>query len=418
MKIALFSNNLSTEYHKRIGVKNLGDSIVSLAIDIVLDIAGVDKTGIVEIPFTGNHDVSEEYLLPVCGHFGRQYTLDFMRHPKLHPIFLGFGLQDEFLTENEIKYLRKYNPILCRDEFTKNVLRKYDIEAYLFGCLTLLFPEREGDHLDKIFFVDVKDRYKDLLPEDILKKAVFTTHKIAYTTVKKKGGDNESNYARNRLRQYAEEASIVVTSKLHCMCPCIAMGIPTIALGENFSYRYGFIDAFVDAYNKDTIESIEWHNVAANNVLKNTVKPLMADIVKSVFNGTPNIKTIKQLDVFYSNRPRWEYFREIGRLVRHFFGNGRKEYIIWGASAGGYALYAYLSRTISNAKLVGVVDTYAEGEFAGLKIKKPGEWLNIEPYTNTKIIISTLSGHESAQTYLEHIGKKEDDDFIFLHESM
>ncbi len=418
MKIAKFSNNISTEYNRRTGMVNMGDSIISLAIENVLDIVGADKRDAIEIPLYGKHDVSEDCLLPVCGHFGRQYDMDFMNHSNLHPIFMGFGIKDEFLTENEIEYLKKYEPILCRDEFTKDVLRKHGIEAYLFGCITLLLPDRtDREHPDKIFFVDVKNRYKKFLPKEVLKEAVFLSQNMAYADTDKEDWKNESSYAKERLKRYAEEAKLVVTSKLHCMCPCMAMGIPTIALGENFSYRYGFIDAFVDAYNEDMIAEIDWNHISLNTVLKKRIKPLMTDIVQSVFNGTPDIEKIKQLDVFYSNRNRWDYFCEIGKKVKSFFGlDNSKDYIIWGASSGGYAMYAYICRTIKEANLVGIADSYAEGSFGGLKIRKPEEVL--KTYPNTKIIVSTISGRESAEEYLNYIGKKENIDYVFLHESM
>ena len=416
MKIAKFSNNISTEYNRRTGMINMGDSIISLAIENVLDIVGADKKEAIEIPLYGNHNVSEECLLPVCGHFGRQYDMDFLNHPKLHPIFLGFGIKDEFLMESEIKYLRRYEPILCRDEFTKEVLKKYGIEAYLFGCITLLLPERgEGTQANKIFFVDVKDKYKKFIPQIMLKDSVFTSQNVKYAVVDEEDWNNESNYAKDRLRKYAEEARLVVTSKLHCMCPCVAMGVPVIALGENFSYRYGFIDAFVDSYNQDTIEKFNW-NVKKSEVLKRSIKPLMKDIVQSAFNGIPDMGKIKRLDDFYCNRRRWEYFYEIGRKAKDFFEMCDGKYIIWGASSGGYAVYAYIRRMIKDVQFMGIVDSYAEGIFAGFNIKKPEEL--VKEYPDAKVVISTLSGRESAERYLNQIGKKENVDYIFLHESM
>lgn len=49
--------------------------------------------------------------------------------PKIVPVFWGFGIRNDFLSDIDVQYLKKYETIGCRDEFTQKVLRRYGIEA-------------------------------------------------------------------------------------------------------------------------------------------------------------------------------------------------------------------------------------------------------------------------------------------------
>ena len=50
-----------------------------------------------------------------------------------------------------------------------------------------------------------------------------------------------------------------------------------------------------------------------------------------------------------------------------------------------------------------IVDSFAEGIFAGQKIIKPED--AVKKYPDATVIVSTLSGRESAETFLQQHGK-------------
>lgn len=181
MKYAKFVNTQLVDYNALTGMINIGDNIQSYAMDILFRYAGIDKKNILEIPFYGSSKTDEPCYLIAHGHFGRQYDMDFMNNPDICPIFIGFACKDSYFTPEEIAYFKKYEPILCRDEFTKNVLCRYDIEAYISGCLTTTLERRnEEDNRtrDRYYFVDVKDNYLKLIPEQIKENAVFTSQNL------------------------------------------------------------------------------------------------------------------------------------------------------------------------------------------------------------------------------------------------
>ena len=59
----------------------------------------------------------------------------------INPFFVSFHLnptaKKKMLSETGIKYLKKYQPIGCRDIYTQKILSNYGIETYFSGCLTL-----------------------------------------------------------------------------------------------------------------------------------------------------------------------------------------------------------------------------------------------------------------------------------------
>ena len=110
----------------------------------------------------------------------------------IHPLFISFHITSpsvEYLTSDEsITYLKKYEPIGCRDEFTENILKSKGINAYFSGCLTLTLNKknfiRKNDQIIKknIIINDLgvrKDWYLNVIKEKIRNvKAYFNERKV------------------------------------------------------------------------------------------------------------------------------------------------------------------------------------------------------------------------------------------------
>ena len=215
-----------------------------------------------------------------------------------------------------VDYLKQYEPIGCRDENTVNWLTKYGIKAYYSSCLTttLDIDYKTDNKTDDIIIVDLlykndyKQIYKDtpwriiphllkgkyfernkreniineLIPKDILEKAKYETH--SYYT---KDFNEEERFvlADSLLKKYAS-AKLVITSRIHCALPCLAIGTPVvfIAGGDLFnehemSRLRGTIEHLnivsaeevkFDSNLTETIKihdknSFDWNNVQNNN---------------------------------------------------------------------------------------------------------------------------------------------------------
>lgn len=151
------------------------------------------------------------------------------------PVFFGFhvaeGAYDSYFSEVGLRYFRDHQPIGCRDDRTRDVLRAKGIEAYTSGCLTSTFPIRPRKIEDgPVFFVDTPQSLWKWVPTHIRERAVKHSHMYPGIMT----DETKYHVAEELLNLYRDSASLIVTSRLHCALPCLAMGIPVIfARGPN-----------------------------------------------------------------------------------------------------------------------------------------------------------------------------------------
>ncbi len=196
------------------------------------------------------------------------------------PLFVSFHINNtaapHMLSEKGIAYLKKHEPIGCRDQFSVDTLKAKGIDAYFTGCLTLTLDNYKVDDAernDEIYIVDPlysyptfdkvtydykrflrsiqngnlfkigkkKQHIKNFIDSDLLKKAIYINQEPpanTYTDAQK------FEMAEAILQKYAK-AKLVITSRIHCALPCLAMGTPVIFVN-------GF-DSFVDSCRFDGI---------------------------------------------------------------------------------------------------------------------------------------------------------------------
>lgn len=154
----------------------------------------------------------------------------------IHPVFVGFHVANRFkpIVERHADYLRRFQPIGVRDEATRRFLASIGIEAETTYCPTLTFPTRDSAPRDgRVFIVDAEAIY---IPPSLRKGAIKMTHMMppldAGVTLP---------CARQLLKRYRDEASLVITTRLHAALPCIAMGIPVVYFGEPHDGRTSIV---------------------------------------------------------------------------------------------------------------------------------------------------------------------------------
>ncbi|WP_299252424.1 polysaccharide pyruvyl transferase family protein [uncultured Aquimarina sp.] len=198
----------------------------------------------------------------------------------INPLFVSFHMNNTaapgMLSEKGIAYLKKHEPIGCRDQFTADTLKAKGIDAHFTGCLTLTLDSYKVDDSergDNIYIVDPlysyprperifynykqtirnvlngtafqlgkkKKHLKNFISSEVLASAEFINQEPpsnTYTDVEK------FEMAESLLNKYAR-AKLVITSRIHCALPCLAMGTPVIFVN-------GF-DSFVDSCRFDGI---------------------------------------------------------------------------------------------------------------------------------------------------------------------
>lgn len=198
-------------------------------------------------------------------------------------------IADRFFTHQAIEYLKKYEPIGARDIGTKELLESYGIKSYYSSCLTLTLNLnfKENIKTNEILFVDpyyeisgtrkdlfnvklyirtliywIKYRrkispivsgfqteyhtiwrylskklektvaachfyasYKDAFDDEVLLKADVISHNVKKTEYPT--NEHLMDYAKLLIKRYAT-AKLVITSRIHCGLPCLAVETPVI----------------------------------------------------------------------------------------------------------------------------------------------------------------------------------------------
>jgi hypothetical protein len=200
--------------------------------------------------------------------------------PTIEPLFVSFHVNNTaapgMLDSAGVAYLKAHQPIGCRDQFTVDMLRAKGIDAYFSGCLTLTLDSyrvENSERDDAVYIVDplygyptrekVTYNYRrflrsiqngdifkigrrarhlgNLIDKDLLASAIHVKQEPPANTF----SDAEKfGMAEDLLRKYAR-ARLVVTSRIHCALPCLALGTPVIFIN-------GFT-AFVDSCRFDGI---------------------------------------------------------------------------------------------------------------------------------------------------------------------
>ena len=198
------------------------------------------------------------------------------------PLFFSFNISNNKLLDNpkNIEYLKKHEPIGCRDLGTVIKLNNHGIENYFSGCLTLILEPRGFEKENFILVIDanVPDEYKN----EKIKRCKNT---INLSTLKYSNEEQLLQIGLDTLEQI-EKAKLVITSRLHVMAPCLAFGTKVIfkpnekangniSLHNNASFhsdRYKGIEDFLD--------KPEEFKVFQQNMKENIIKEIYAKYYK------------------------------------------------------------------------------------------------------------------------------------------
>lgn len=159
-----------------------------------------------------------------------------------------FGINTSFLDDLGGDALRVYGSIGCRDTETLRILREKNIPAYFSACLTLTLPRK--------FKKDVNAPYACLVdvPKEIVAH-IKELHRDLDIRVLSQEPHPLSTLSWHQRFQLVEEylssyqnANFVITTKLHCALPCLALGTPVLLLKDSSLYdlkRFTGLDAFL-----------------------------------------------------------------------------------------------------------------------------------------------------------------------------
>ncbi len=168
-----------------------------------------------------------EYILPLF--VGMHYTDNDIAKQDGSPV------KTQFLQGLGGQYMNAYAPVGCRDSFTERTFKDLGIDAYFSGCITLTLPKQPiiTPQREYICCTDVT--------EPIIKRARALTENtdIEIKTVKhyKDYRNSTASWAEREqavkeLLTVYQNAKCVITRRLHCALPCLAMGVPVLVIND------------------------------------------------------------------------------------------------------------------------------------------------------------------------------------------
>lgn len=397
-------------YDKANAIANLGDNIQSIAMDSIYQQLLISSKDIRYI----KRDFGDQYQgdsvnLVLYTEFAKENVARRMRLSKdinikgiMSSVFYDSFEVLEKVYPNLKSTLKGFEPIGARDERTKEYLLKEGIRAYLTGCFTVCFPRRKTKPLkEKVFFVDTPEELEPFIPDKIRENSEYLSHAIPIMKYPVDKNENQrlDEQARQLLKRYEMEATLVVTGRLHAAIPCLAFGIPVILTCNNLDFRFGWVEKFIRPYQLGEYDQINWSPAPVDI---EDLKRVMIRYFDNALKGESTDAELKWIDNYYSARDRVPTHLACRKLIAALDGLHGKDndfcYAIWGAGFHCDCTYQLVSEQFPKARLVAVVDKYKTGEFHGAPIIKASE---LNPSEIAHLFITTVPGKADALHWIE-----------------
>lgn len=200
---------------------------------------------------------------------------------KIHPLYVAVHFntlaKEKLFSKESINYIKQYEPIGCRDTYTRDLLLEKGINAYFSGCMTLTLGYKYKSDIreDKCYFVDpyfvthwnifsiiynfmyllfhwksiniISNKYpegkkglrkkmilttfyreyKRFFTKDTLLNAEYICQQSRYYKDNFSSDEERLKEAEKLVEKYAK-ARLVVTSRIHCALPCLGLETPVI----------------------------------------------------------------------------------------------------------------------------------------------------------------------------------------------
>ncbi len=406
---------------------NIGDYLQFITIQRLYDKLGIGGERIVNLNIAELTSYEGECLILPLNYsiFNKNFLLNgrFAISKKIIPIFLActlhtIGMDGEQLLKDEynLNYLKSFEPIGCRDEYTLKKLRDFGILSYLTGCLTITQPKRNLRNIkpNKVFFIDTPYLLKDYIPSNLFENCEFTTQQyyLSYSSWFK-NTNRIFSFVEEYYQKIANEACLVVTSRLHAATPCIAMGIPVILAKDYIDYRFAWLDKFIKLYSLNEYHLIDWNPKTID--IENHKTNLLNSAVERIQEVYTKYSSICDISDFYENRSRVRYydFFEITHMNfdildkfidQHWNRNDEVEFAIWGITSATNKILQHIFEKYPNAKLVKVIDSFRDIVYDGIPSIKPCE---LTPNDDFYTIVTSVGASNVAKELFDRIGKKE-----------
>lgn len=240
--------------------RNIGDDIQSYA--VMQHLPNVDYYIDRETIDTFRSEHGESVAAVINGWFSNN-KLAWPVSPYIIPLYesIHFRAEDPmeigdlFLSGMGRDSLRECQPIGCRDAETLQLLERNGIIAYLSGCVTLTlkpkFPSFGGEY---VCLTDISPDAEAFL------RAQYPQMDFRIISQEGTEGVDSSDswetrfHNVERLLTLYQNAKAVITTRLHCAFPCLALGTPVLLLNDETTIENGRFAGLIHLLNHCTAQ--------------------------------------------------------------------------------------------------------------------------------------------------------------------
>lgn len=415
MKYGVPLNNLGA-YASAMPLYNMGDSAKAFAILNAYKALGVPDSAIAFIDVCDLQTYDKEYVLFPLSTINQGTCIPPIPYsPKIIPVPIGMTFASKNLEDSALDYLRRIEPVGCRDEYSLHYLRAQGVRAYLSGCMTMTLPQRTNQPTSpKIFLIDVPQSLIPFIPPHIMQHAEYVTHAVdlADRPMRREEAIECHRRGMELFQRYEDEATLIVSSRLHGVAPSLARGIPVIFATENISHRFSWIDRYVPVYTPDMFHEIDWSpSVVEYSAYKSKIIELFFSQINRV---REQYDLMYEVSEWYENRTKSRYASHYYDIASSLKGKVAEDfkYVIWGCGLTGESLWEVLQELFPHARLVAAIDEFQADtmkSFHGAPVFTSDALVD---YSDAFVFLATNTGKVMGRSVLKRLGREEGTHFL------
>ena len=257
----------------------------------------------------------KEYVKTIMNAWYVHDKFNFDISPYIYPLFIsmffknfpyesGITVGVDYINDNVIKLLNEYGPVGTRDNHTLNIMKKLKVDSYFSGCMTLTL-ERFSDveKKDYIVAVGLKKEEIEYIRSKTNREVIEFVQDVPRGSFSHESWDIRKKRVEDVLRLY-QGAHMVITNKLHCSLPCLALETPVLLLfDDSFNENIDRIGTYLSYLNNIKRSELFSIDIDFDNPKKNPKKYLKIrdELIKKcndfiADNSCPDVDNLMDID--------------------------------------------------------------------------------------------------------------------------
>ena len=239
--------------------KNIGDDIQSYAaarllprVDYYIEREHMDVF----------RPMEDECVATIMNGWFMDHKLGWPVSPCINPLYVSMHflekdwlmVEDTFLKGVGGEDLVSHGPVGARDTSTLQMLERNGIPAYFSGCLTLTLPQMPKHDVEEpyVCLTDVSNetiQYVKALYPDVAFRVIEQVASDGPYKVDQNAPWPERFRRVEELLEVYQNAAAVITTRLHCAMPCLALGVPVLFLRDDSLTEGSRLDGLFELAN-------------------------------------------------------------------------------------------------------------------------------------------------------------------------